>query len=109
MKSAPWVPLVIALSCAACAEDEVETRVHDAADEVQLANRDPGGACQNVDAVEVRSRRNDLPTSDMLRAYAEERGANYVVVDTFSVYEENDDSTVLTRARLFRCPQLCGL
>lgn len=108
MLSARWIPLVVALSCAACVEDEVDTRLHDVADEVQFANRDPGGACRNLDAIEVRSGRNDLPSSEMLRAYAEERGANYVVLDTFRVYDDDEDATVLTRARLFRCPPACA-
>jgi hypothetical protein len=108
MKSACWVPMGIALACAACVEDEVGVRVQDVVDEVQFANRDPGGACRNVAAIEVRSGRNDLPSSEMLRAYAEERGANFVVIDTFSVCEEHEEAAVLTRARLFRCPLACA-
>jgi len=45
------------------------------------------------------------PTShELLRAYAAERGANYVVLDAFGAIRTDDDIVAVTRARLFRCP-----
>jgi hypothetical protein len=106
MKSARLLLLAIALASTACVEDEPVRASANLADTVQIADREPGGACRPVVAVEVRSGPNDLPSADTLRAYAHERGANYVVLDTFSVYDESD-TQVLTRARLFRCPLAC--
>jgi len=99
----------IALAAGGCAEDELERRPAPAVEAVQLANRDPGAVCRRLVAVEVRSGRYDLPSSDTLRELAAARGANYVVIDTFSVYDDREDTPVLTRARLFCCPSLPAL
>lgn len=99
------VVLVIVLAAGGCAETELERAPGPVRDEVQLANRDPGSACRPLFAVEVRSGRNDVPTSDAVRDYAAARGANYVVIDTFSVYDDDEAEDVLTRARLFACPR----
>ena len=107
MTGARLLSLAIALFTAACAEDESIRLSEHVADVVQLADREPAGDCRPIVAVEVHSGRNDLPSADTLRAYAHQRGANYVVIDTFSVYDGGDDSEVLTRARLFRCPLAC--
>ena len=103
MKRAPLL-LAVAVALAGCAEDELERNDDAIADSVQLAERDPGPACRGIAAVEVRSGQNDAPSSATLRQYAATRGANYVVVDTFSVYDEPEPNSVLTRARLFFCP-----
>lgn len=95
-----------ALACAGCAEEELERVPTRCSGDVVLSNREPGAACRALEAIEVRSGRDDEPTGDAMRAYAASRGANYVVVDTFSVYDEGDESSVLTRARLFACPAL---
>jgi hypothetical protein len=87
-----------------CAEERLERGSTRAADGVQVANREPGSDCRALDAVEVRSSRADAPTLEQLRVYAAERGANYVVIDRFSVYDERDE--VLTRGRLFSCPAM---
>jgi hypothetical protein len=100
-----WL-FAMVLALAGCAEEEVERGDRRVADTVEVGNRDPGPACRGVAAVEVQSGKNDVPSADALREYAAARGANYVVVDTFSVYDEPEDATVLTRARLFRCPRL---
>jgi hypothetical protein len=103
MRSLPWL-FPVALLASGCADEELERAPTRLADRVQLGNREPGPSCRALEHVEVRSGRRDRPTSDALRAYAVERGANYIVVDTFSVFDEVEDSVVLTRARLFYCP-----
>jgi hypothetical protein len=104
MKRLPLL-LVIAFAAGGCAEDELDrVSVQRPADTVVLASRDPGPGCCALDAIEVRSGRDDEPSSDTLRYYAARRGANYVVIDTFTVYDESTDTPVLTRARLFSCP-----
>lgn len=100
----PWLLPIALLLCAGCADEELDPRPTPIDDAVQLTNREPGPACRPLECVEVRSGRQDSPTSDALRAYAAHRGANYVVLDTFAVYDEPEDEAVLTRARLFRCP-----
>jgi len=102
MKRALPLLLGIALAGAGCAEEALERGPARRADAVQLSNREPGPACRPLECVEVRSGHDDVTSSDALRAYAAERGANYIVIDTFSVFAEHDD--VLTRARLFCCP-----
>jgi hypothetical protein len=96
--------LVIAIAAAGCAEDEAARVGPRPGDAVTLANRDPGAGCCALGAVEIRSGRDDEPSSDTLREFAGARGANYVVIDTFRVYDDSEDTPVLTRARLFRCP-----
>jgi hypothetical protein len=95
---------MIVFACGACAEDEAERASTNFAADVQLTNREPGSACRHIAAVEVRAGRDDLPSAETLRAYAQDRGANYVVIDAFRVCDESEDATVLTQARLFRCP-----
>jgi hypothetical protein len=104
MKPSPSALVLFGLLAVAGCYDDMEpvpTRLDDA---VQMANREPGPACCGLEAVEVRSTKSQQPTYDALRAYATTRHANYVVVDTFSVYDMPDDEAVLTRARLYRCP-----
>ena len=60
--------------------------------------------CQPIGAVEVRSGEHDPTSHELLRSYAVERGANYVVLDAFGVLTTRDDLFAVTRARLFRCP-----
>ena len=72
---------------------------------VILSNRDPGSCCRAMGSVEVQSGRDDEPTTDTLRDTARARGANFIVLDGFGVYDER----VLSRARLFRCPELAAL
>jgi hypothetical protein len=79
-----------------CAEPQQMTR-----DEVRFARSAPG--CRGVDAVEIRSRKDECPSRQMLLGYARERGANRVVLDEFTVVEARD-SEVVARARLFACP-----
>ncbi len=103
MKRALPSLFAVVFAAAGCAEGERE-RVHDRADEVQIGERAPGPACRPLEWVEVRSGHGDEPGSQALRAYAVERGANYVVIDTFRVLDDGDEEGVLTRARLFACP-----
>jgi hypothetical protein len=109
MRAQLFFAIALAAAAIGCAEDELERAPGHVGDEVQVANRDPGPACRALAAVEVRSGRDDEPSENALRDYAAERGANYVVIDTFSVYDETEDSQVLTRARLFSCPRLAQL
>jgi hypothetical protein len=83
------------LALAACAE------LPPARGRVPVTNADPRG-CAAVEAVEIRSAPRECPSIEMLRAYASERGANYVVLDAFSV---RDDDEVVTLGRLFACPR----
>ncbi len=96
--------LLIAMCAGGCADVELERAATRPADAVQLSSREPGPACRALACVEVRSGRDDEPSSEALRAWAVEHGANYVVLDTFRVFDETDDRAVLTRARLFACP-----
>jgi hypothetical protein len=101
--SLPWL-LPLALLAGGCVEDEADVRSTRVADTVLLANRDPGAGCRTVETVEVTSRPRDCPSRQALTAYAAARGANYVAVDTFTVYADRDEDVVLTRARVFACP-----
>ena len=47
-----------------------------------------------------------LSTCNRVEIYAATRGANYLVIDSFSIFDESDSNAVLTRARLFCCPTL---
>ncbi len=60
--------------------------------------------CQPMGAVEVRSGEHDPTSHELLRSYALEHGATYVVLDAFGVIATSDDVYAVTRARLFRCP-----
>jgi hypothetical protein len=88
----------LAIAFAGCAEDEIAVR---AVEPVQLARQDPTG-CAALAPLELRTAPNDAPTSERLREEALDRGANYVVVDTFRLLD--DETSLLTRARLYRCP-----
>ena len=71
--------------------------------EVQLARLEPPPGCRPLEALEVRSAEDEPPSQDALRAYAGERHSDYVVVDSFPIYDESGARGLLTRARLFRC------
>lgn len=71
--------------------------------EVQLSRREPPPGCRPLEALEVRSGGDEPPSQEALRAYAGERHSDYVVVDSFSIFDENGERGLLTRARLFRC------
>ncbi len=91
-----WLWLAIAI--AGCAEEQIEAR---AVEPVQMARQDPQG-CVALAPIELRSAPNDAPSSERLREEALDRGANYVVVDTFRLLD--DEPSLITRARLYRCP-----
>jgi hypothetical protein len=69
---------------------------------VKLGNHEPGPGCQRLDAVEVESGRGQCTTREQLLRYAALRGANYVVLDGFTVLDSLDPP-VIARARLFSC------
>lgn len=96
-----WLPL--GLLVAGCAEEELARVPTHVGSGVVVTDREPGSCCRALAAVEVQSDRDDAPTGDTLRDYALARGANYVVLDDFGVF---DDDLVRTRARLFACPEL---
>jgi hypothetical protein len=100
MKRAPWI--LLGLLVLGCAEEE-DARVPTLpARAVVMSNRDPGSCCRALGNVEAQSAHEDAATSDTLRAYAVARGANYVVLDGFVVFDER----VVARARIFDCPDL---
>jgi hypothetical protein len=69
---------------------------------VRLGDREPGPGCRRVDAVEVESSGSQCTTREQLLRYAALRGANYVVLDGFTVLDPLDPP-VIARARLFSC------
>jgi len=71
---------------------------------VELSTVEAGPACQPLEAVEMQSGEHDPSSHELLRAYAADRGANYVVLDAFGAIKTDDDILAITRARLFRCP-----
>jgi hypothetical protein len=94
---------LVATLLAGCVEEEVLRRP-DPMPGVELSTEQASPACRPVEAVEVRSGQQDPTTHELLRAFAVERGANYVVLDAFGVVANNDDIFAITRARLFQCP-----
>ena len=88
---------------AGCAEEGLCTRP-DPWPKIELSTVQADPACQPMDAVEVRAGERDPTPHEMLRAFAAERGANYVVLDAFGAITTSDDILAVTRARLFRCP-----
>jgi hypothetical protein len=99
MKRAHYFMLaVLALGCAEEESARVSTPPPHA---VILSNREPGSCCRALGAVEAQSDHDDAATSDTLRDYAAARGANYVVLDGFVVFDER----VVARARIFDCPE----
>jgi hypothetical protein len=71
-----------------------------APDRVRLVNSEPPSSCAPVEAVELRSRPNECTSREMLHSYALERGADWVVLDSFTVL---DDDQVIAQGRLFAC------
>jgi hypothetical protein len=88
---------------AGCAEPEAPARP-DPVRGVELSTVEAPAGCKPLEAVEVRSGHHDPTSHELLRAFAAERGANYVVLDAFGVLAETDDIFAITRARLFQCP-----
>ena len=69
-----------------------------APDRVRFVNREP--RCALVEAVEMRSKPDQCTSREMLRAYAVVRGADRIVLDNFTVL---DDDEVIAQGRLFAC------
>jgi hypothetical protein len=72
-------------------------------EEVRFVDREPL-ACRGVEAVEVESDGGQCTTREQLLHYAAMRGANYVVLDSFTVLDALNPP-VIARARLFACRQ----
>ena len=100
MRCAPTI--LLGLLVLGCAEEEDARMPTLPAHAVVMTNRDPGSCCHALGNVEAQSAQADAATSDTLRAYAVARGANYVVLDGFVVFDER----VVARARIFDCPAL---
>ena len=103
LRALPCVLLL--LLTAGCAEEELVRLPSRPASAVYLSEHEPGSCCRALGGVAVASGPFDLPTRDTLREEALDRGANYVVLDAFSVLDER----VLARARLYACPELAAL
>lgn len=71
---------------------------------IRLSAVEAAPDCQPLGGVEVRAGQRGPTSHELLREYAGERGANYVVLDAFGVITTSDDILAVTRARLFRCP-----
>ncbi len=98
------VPLgLFAILLAGCAEENPFRRPPPVPG-VELSTVEAVADCRPVQAVEVRSGQHDPTSHELLKAFAAEQGANYVVLDAFGVVAEEDDIFAVTRARLFRCP-----
>ena len=82
-----WLLLLVG-----CAELPVEP------DRVRFINREP--RCALVEAVEMRSKPSECSPREMLRAYAAVRGADRILLDSFTVL---DDDEVIAQGRLFAC------
>ena len=94
---------VALLGLMGCAEERVCVRP-DPAPFIELSTTEASASCQLLDAVEMQSGEREPSSHELLRAYAAERGANYVVLDAFGAIKTDDDIVAVTRARLFRCP-----
>jgi hypothetical protein len=86
-----------------CAEERVCTRI-DSAPRVELSTVEALPACQPMEAVEMRSGEHEPTGHELLREYAAERGANYVVLDAFGAIRTYEEIVAVNWARLFRCP-----
>jgi hypothetical protein len=86
-----WCCLVI-LFWVGCAE------ISAAPDRVRFVNHEP--RCALIEAVEMRSKPDECTSREMLRAYAVVRGADRIVLDNFTVL---DDDQVIAQGRLFAC------
>jgi hypothetical protein len=103
MKRAPC--LLLAILALGCAEEEGARVSTPPPRAVVMSNREPGSCCRALGNVEAQSDHDDATTSETLRAYAAARGANYVVLEGFVVFDER----VIARARIFDCPELAAL
>ncbi|HEY2742980.1 MAG TPA: hypothetical protein VGL86_00095 [Polyangia bacterium] len=97
--------LLLGLLPAGCAEDEDARRPTPPQRAVVVSNREPGSCCRALGSVEAQSDHDEAATGDTLREYAAARGANYVVLEGFVVFDER----VIARARIFDCPELAAL
>jgi hypothetical protein len=101
MRQVCWI--VAAMALVGCAEEE-GVRRWDPQPGIELSTVEASTRCTPIQAVEVRSGSRDPAAHEVLKAFAAERGANYVVLDAFGVDANNDDIVAVSRARLFRCP-----
>jgi hypothetical protein len=97
------VKVLLLMLLAGCAEERECVRP-DPAPWIELTTVEASPACQPMEAVDMQSGEHEPTSHELLRAYAAERGANYVVLDAFGAIRTDDDILAVTRARLFRCP-----
>jgi hypothetical protein len=88
---------------AGCAEENACVRP-DLVPQPKLSTVEAAPDCQPMGAVEVRAGEHDPTSHELLRLYAANHGATYVVLDAFGVIATSDEVYAVTRARLFRCP-----
>ncbi len=88
---------------AGCVEENPCVRL-DPVPQPKLSTVEAAPGCQPMGAVEVRSGEHDPTSHELLRSYAAEHGATYVVLDAFGVIATSENVFAVTRARLFRCP-----
>jgi hypothetical protein len=86
-----------------CVEESLCTRP-DSLPAIELSAVEAAPECRPLDAVEIRSGERGPTSHQLLRAYAAEHGANYVVLDAFGVIRTSEDILAVTLARLFWCP-----
>jgi len=101
MRTVSWA--IAAALIGGCADQEAFTRPAPAPG-IELSTVEAAACCRPIGAVEVQSGQRDPTSHELLRAFAAERGANYVVLDAFGVLTNIDDVFAVTRARLFQCP-----
>lgn len=99
--------LAVAVLAPGCVEEEAARTPTRLADVVQLSDREPGRWCQPLQSIEVPEPRDD-GTDDALRLHGLQRGANFIVLESFAVFDESNAQSVLTRARLYACPPLAA-
>lgn len=85
-----------------CQEATTTTPLRNA-DAVTLSNIAPHPSCRSLEMAEVRAPEGQSRVYDLLRTYAADLGANYVVIDSFAVIDGGTETEVIARARLFYC------
>jgi hypothetical protein len=96
-----WVLAAWLLS--GCAEDDLLTRPGTRPG-VAFTTVEPAASCRSIETVEVRAGHHDPTSHEMLSQVAVERGANYVVLESYGVMASDSDIYAVTRARLYQCP-----
>lgn len=94
--------MAAAILVVGCGAETVTTPLRHS-DAVTLSNVPPHPSCRALEMAEVRAPEGQTRVYELLRGWAAEVGANYVVVDSFAVIDGGTESEVIARARLFHC------